>query len=140
MSPNNNNHVNGSKTNEQREDASLGTRKGDKKAEPVSISPEQAKALKDQPDTPQGRRDALLMCLLLDHGLRVGEVAGLTVADFDLKAGELRFYCSKVDLMQNHRLTTDALEAARAYLPQDAPVAGPIWRCLIKGGRLTDQG
>jgi integrase len=39
----------------------------------------------------------LLMCLLLDHGLRVGEVVRLQVADVDLKAGELRFYRPKVE-------------------------------------------
>jgi hypothetical protein len=50
----------------------------------VHIAQKQAKKLKSQPDTPQGRRDALLMCLLLDHGLRVGEVARLQVSDFDL--------------------------------------------------------
>jgi integrase len=37
------------------------------------------------------------MCLLLEHGLRVGEVARLQVSDVDLKAGELRFYRPKVD-------------------------------------------
>jgi len=31
--------------------------------------------LKQQPDTPQGRRDPLLMCILLEHGLRYGEIA-----------------------------------------------------------------
>ena len=71
------------------------TRKGAKKAQPVSLTPEQAARLKAQPDTPQGRRDALLLCLLLDHGLRVGEVAGLAVRDFDLAAGELRFLPSE---------------------------------------------
>src|SRR5260370_19108792 len=45
------------------------TRVGDKKGEAVSISPEQAKALKEQSNTPPGRRDGLLMCLLLHHGL-----------------------------------------------------------------------
>jgi integrase len=55
------------------------TRRGDKKAEAVPLTQEQAKALKVQPDTHQGRRDAFLMCLLLDHGLRCGEVAALTV-------------------------------------------------------------
>ena len=92
------------------------TRKGAKKAQPVSLTPEQAARLKAQPDTPQGRRDALLLCLLLDHGLRVGEVAGLAVRDFDLAAGELRFYRPKVDKIQTHRLTADTLAAARAYL------------------------
>jgi integrase len=55
------------------------TRKGAKKAQPVSLTPEQAARLKAQPDTPQGRRDALLLGLLLDYGLRVGEVAGLQI-------------------------------------------------------------
>ncbi len=48
------------------------TRVGDKKAQPVSLTPAQAALLKGQPETAQGRRDALLMCLLLDHGLRCG--------------------------------------------------------------------
>ena len=53
------------------------TRRGHKKAQHVSIDKKQARKLKKQPDTPQGRRDTLMMCLLLDHGLRVGEVARL---------------------------------------------------------------
>ncbi len=50
---------------EKRRAENIQTRVGHKKAE----------ALKQQPNTPQGQRDALLMCLLLDHRLRVGEVA-----------------------------------------------------------------
>lgn len=45
-----------------------------KNASPVRITAAQAKILKTQPSTPQGRCDALLMGLLLDHGLRVREV------------------------------------------------------------------
>lgn len=56
------------------------TRNGYKKALPTSITYEQAEALKAQDDP----RDALLMCLLIDHGLRCGEVAGLRVENFDL--------------------------------------------------------
>ena len=117
------------------------TRKGAKKAQPVSLTPAQAARLKAQPDTPQGRRDALLLCLLLDHGLRVGEVAGLAVRDFDLVAGELRFYRPKVDKIQTHRLTADTLTAARAYLAAgDAPPQGPVLRASRKGGALQDAG
>ena len=104
------------------------TRKGAKKAQPVSLTPEQAARLKAQPDTPQGRRDALLLCLLLDHGLRVGEVAGLAVRDFDLAAGELRFYRPKVDKIQTHRLTADTLAAARAYMPVTCERSSPMYR------------
>ena len=92
------------------------TRVGSKKAAPVSISPEQAQRLKAQ-DAP---RDRLLMCLLLDHGLRVGEVAILTAGDVDRRRGVLRFYRPKVDKQQQHRLSADARAAAEAYLDQVA--------------------
>lgn len=121
-----------------------------KKADPVTLTPAQAKALKAQPDTPQGRRDRLIMCLFLDHGLRVGEVARLTVDNFDLKAGLLNFYRPKVSKVQTHKLTPDTLRAAKAYLAQDAPFMGLIWRGSRKvagskhdspgSGELTGQG
>jgi len=57
------------------------TRIGRKKGDWVSLGPDQIKALKAQPDTPQGRRDSLIICLLADLGLRCGELAGLTVGD-----------------------------------------------------------
>jgi integrase len=117
------------------------TRRGDKKAEAVHMDCDQAQALKDQPDTPQGRRDAVLMCLLLDHGLRVGEVARLQVTDFDLKEGEMCFYRPKVDKVQTHKLTADTQRAIQAWFDSgDAPVIGPLLRGSRKGGVLTDAG
>jgi integrase len=115
------------------------TRKGAKKAKSVVLTPEQAKALKSQPDTPQRRRDAVIMTLLLDHGLRVGELAALQVTDVDLAAGELRFYRPKVAKVQTHRLTQDAKAALRAYLPY-APALGPLLRGSRKGGNLDGYG
>jgi integrase len=97
------------------------TRKGRKKAAPVPISRAQALRLKDQADP----RDRLLMCLLLDHGLRVGEVASLTASDFDRGRGVLRFYRSKVDKTQQHQLSTDTADAADGYLPTARP--GPLF-------------
>jgi len=124
--------------------------KAHKKPQPVSITPQQAEGLKAQPDTPQGRRDRLIMCLLLDHGLRVGELAGLTIDCFDLQSGRLVFYRPKVDKVQTHKLTPDSLAAAKAYLANDAPALGAIWRGSRKGkggkhgepgsGVLTYQG
>ena len=69
-------HKEAKRVDERREN----TRRGEKKAEHVSISEKQAVQLKKQPNTPQGRRDAVIMCLLLDHGLRCGELAGLQVS------------------------------------------------------------
>lgn len=71
---------------EQRRADGTQTRKGAKKATAVTIPEDIAQALKAQPGkTGQGRRDALIMCLLLDHGLRVDEVAILTANAFDMK-------------------------------------------------------
>ena len=113
-------------------------RQSTKKAQAVTLTVDQAKSLKTQPDTPQGRRDALLMCLLLDHGLRAGEVAGLEVTAIDLDAKTLHFYREKVGKVQTHRLTADTLRAARAWLETDAHALGPLFRGSRKGGSLTD--
>ncbi len=125
---------------EMRQAANTPIRTGHKKAQAVSITREQARTLKTQPDTPQGRRDALLMCLLLDHGLRCGEVAILQVSDFDLTAGELRFYRPKVDKQQTHKLTPDTLRAAQAYFEYDALAVGLLLRGSRRDGRLHDAG
>jgi integrase len=120
--------------------ADVPQRLGLKKAAPIAISHKQAARLKNQPDTPQGRRDALLLCLLLDHGLRAGEAALLLVEDFDLPAGLFRFRRPKVDKVQTHRLTPDTLAAARRYLQVDALPAGKLLRASRKDGSLRQAG
>jgi integrase len=105
------------------------TRVGAKKAVPTSITPTQAAQLKQQPtDTPQGRRDGLLMCLLLDHGLRIGEVEDLQVTHIDLSRGTMTFYREKVHKTQTHTLTPNTAAAAAAYLASDAATSGPLLR------------
>jgi integrase len=101
------------------------SRVGAKKAGPVGLTLDQARRLK-RPHEPTGQaaRDAFIMCLLLDHGLRLSEVAGLTVEALDLDAGLMRFYRPKVDRVQTHRLTTDTLTAARRYLVDRPPITG----------------
>lgn len=119
------------------------TRVGHKKADHVRITEDQATRLKAQPlAIPQGRRDAVLLALLLDHGLRAGEVAALTVANIDLKAGMIvGFYRPKVDKIQNNKLSVDALTALRAYFANnDAPALGPLLRGSRKGGQLGKAG
>lgn len=117
------------------------TRVGDKKRTPVRIAHEQARQLKTHPDTPQGRRDTLLMCLLLDHGLRVGEVVLLHAEDFDLEAGAFSFERPKVNSAQLHRLSADTLQALCAYINAgDAPIKGALLRGSRKNGALTHAG
>jgi integrase len=120
------------------------TRRGAKKAAAIELTPEQARALRgEHPDTPQGRRDALLMCLLLEHGLRVSEVAGLTVGSIDVGRGRLSFYRPKVHLWQTIELSRAARAAAAAYygagdaLPLDG---SPLLRRSDRRGELGAAG
>jgi integrase len=125
---------------ERREAASIPTRNGHKKAEPVVLTSTQAKELKAQPDTPQGRRDRVLVCLMLDLGLRCGEVAALTMGNVDLKRGELQVYRPKVDVQQTHQLINGLQAALASYMEHDAPALGPLLRASRKGGELTAAG
>ncbi len=102
------------------------TRTGHKKATPTALNIGQAALLKRQPSTRKGKRDALLMCLLLDHGLRCGEVESLTAESINLSEGMMTFYREKVDLVQTHQLTADTAIAAMHYLPSIAK-GGPLF-------------
>jgi integrase len=142
-------HQEGLHEDQKRQTKDLSTRRGSKKAQPVSISPAQAEKLMNQPDTPLGRRDALLMCILLEEGLRIGEVVLLKARDFDLDHGELYFYRPKVDREQRLKISEKTVVAARTYLEKDAPKDGAIWRtgasardgkAAVSAGRLTDPG
>jgi integrase len=92
------------------------TRVGAKKAQAVEIPIELLSALKHPATGFLAKRDALLMCLLLDHGLRVGEIAILKRNQIALRSRLLTFYRPKVDEPQTDRMTDDTLVAARAYL------------------------
>jgi integrase len=135
-------HKHGRNRDAKRIENGTPTRVGAKKPyKAVTLNAAQAKRLKTQPPTPQGRRDALLICLLLDHGLRCGEVAALEVTAFDLNAGMMSFYRPKVDKRQTHKLSSDTLIALRAWIESgDAPKQGRILRGSRKGGALTNAG
>lgn len=134
----------GAHMDERRAEAGTGTRRGYKKAQAVSLSKGQRRALKEQPDTPQGRRDRLMLCLLLDHGLRCGEMALLDVSNFDLETGHVTFYRPKIAATgrawQTHKLTQDALDATKAYFAFDALPTGKLLRSSLKSGVLTKAG
>lgn len=106
---------------------------GAKKEKNVVIPDDIAEKLIVYPDTPQGRRDTLLMCLLLEHGLRVGEVASLTAKCFDTNANTFTFFREKVDKTQTHTMSAHTRDAAKAYLKNDAPANGSLWRKSHKG-------
>lgn len=77
------------------------------------------------------------MTLLLDHGLRLGELTGLAVEALDLDAALRTFYRLKVDKVQTHRLTAAALAAARCYLAgAGAGAESGLWVASDRRGRL----
>ena len=116
------------------------TRRPDaKKASPVSLSPAHATLLKRQPDTQRGHRDALLMCLLLDHGLRVGEIADLNTGSMNLQSGELTIYRHKTNKTQVHYLTPDTYQAARSYLIECDPSQGSLFVGICSKTRVNTR-
>lgn len=93
------------------------TRRGAKKATWSRLGPDQVAALRAASTDP---RDQLMLGLLLDLGLRVGEVSLIEAEGFDLDRGLVRFYRPKVQKTQTHRLTPDAVAAARTLLANGA--------------------
>ena len=116
------------------------TRIGTKKATFHVLSREQVRRLKVQPDIPQGRRDRVLLHLLLDHGLRCGEVARLPAEAIDPERGTMTFYRPKVYKTQTHILTPGTQAALAAYLGRDVPLTGSLLWASRKSGQLTMSG
>jgi len=114
------------------------TRRPDAKKEmPVSLSPVHAALLKKQPDTKKGRRDSLLMCFLLDHGLRVSEVADLNISSVNVQSGQLTIYRHKTNKTQIHDLSSDTYQAARLYLADCDPGQEPLFMGICSKDRVS---
>lgn len=93
------------------------TRIGNKKASTVLISRYHAGLLKTHhPETDQGVKDRLLFCLLIDLGLRAGEVVAITRADVDQQARTIRIYRQKTGHTQTLQFTRDLGLAIDTYL------------------------
>lgn len=118
------------------------TRKGAKKGRPTTVKVGQAARLKrTSTPPPEGKerrlhdqhlpeRDALLMCLFIEHGFRCGEVLSLNIEDIDIDEGTVRVYRQKTDDWQVHRLQPQTLIAAEAYLSREEmkeKTAGPLF-------------
>jgi integrase len=113
------------------------SRVGAKKKHWTQLSIEQAHNLLNQPDTPQGRRDRLLLCLLLYHGLRCSEVAQLQVESFDLAKGVMTFEQPKTGKRLRHQLHLQTSLAVMHYLAKDHPTRiGALLLGSQKGGKL----
>jgi len=123
----------------------------------TDVTAAQLRTLKHYPDptTPQGRRDRVLLALLIDFGLRVGELELLPVnkTTFDLGNGDVRwigvdmaaglvsYYAEKTHVVVTLKQTPDVAAALRAWFDSgDAPAMGALLRASRKGGALVHAG
>lgn len=128
----------GSTEGKRVDDAREQTRVGHKKKDAIVLTAVQARRLKTQhPPTPQGIRDKLLMCLLLDLGLRASEVAALTVEDL-AEPGIVTVYRQKTDTTDRMELTADILAVLTDY-KKYMRKSGVLLRGSRKNGKLTNQ-
>ena len=81
-------------------------------------------------------RDAFIRCIMIDMGLRVGEVVRLTVEGVDMARGMIVFFRPKVHTTQTHNLPRSVRLALEAYLPL-APKAGRLICGSKRNGKLN---
>lgn len=116
------------------------TRVGFKKKQHTPLSADQVQQLLTQPDNPQGRRDRLMLYLLLDHGLRVGELVSLDVTAINMRDGLLEFYRPKVSKIQRHRLSDNTYTALKeCQIHGELFLTGPLLRRSLKNKSLSDD-
>ncbi len=140
---------------EGQRDSVVVSRRSTKKRAPTLLRDHQAEHLKIVRNaSPQAARDALLMALLLDHGLRASELAILKTSDLHLNAGEMTFFRPKVKgtthEWSTHQLTPAVYQLACRYMEQCYPPTllpdGPLLLAttrLLKngsGGLLLEEG
>lgn len=89
---------------------------------PQGPSPEQVEALlaSCSPDSPVGRRDRAILLLLARLGLRAGEVAALTLDDFDWQNGTVSV-CGRPGRRETLPLPQEAGAAVAEYLQAGRP-------------------
>jgi integrase len=113
-------------------------RVGYKKEEAIVLTAKQARRLKTEHlPTPQGIRDRLLICMLLDLGLRASEVSALKVEDFR-EDGYVTVYRQKTDSTDRMALSEDitvVLADYSRYMRKN----NKLLRGSRKNGKLTDQ-
>lgn len=105
---------------------------------PKTLTPDQVRKLLSAPAT---ARDRAILCLMLDTGLRLSEVAGLEMGDLDLTRGMIRVRHGKGDKERVVVFGDEAAAVLRAWLAErrGMEVAGD-WVFVSSRGRLTASG
>lgn len=102
------------------------------------LSDEQVHRLKNNHDTETvcGRRDKLLMHILLDHGLRRSEIVGLEIDNIDMVKGVMKFYRPKTDTWTTTRLTDATMVALKEHVEKDSIQRGSLIQSVNRGDNI----
>lgn len=136
--------VNITKRKAQRTESKLPSsyRRGTKKAAPIKLTMDQVQMLMRQPlETAQGSRDGLLLSLLLEHGLRVNELASLKIGDIDRSDSTFHISRNVPSEDQTFPLSEAALRAYDAYhkyIKKEA-AGTQLLRAVRKGGKHVSK-
>jgi len=131
-------HNAGMNVDDKREAAGLDTRKSNKKEDFIVLTTAQREhviAMCD-PTTPQGRRDRVLLVLLLDLGLRVSEAALLQAEHYDRETHTLTVYRPKTKTTTEFVLNNGKRAVFDRYFEQDNP-QNSLLLASRKNGVLT---
>lgn len=93
----------------------------------------------DDDPSPAGARDGALLAVLYSTGCRRAEVAGLSLADYDVAARSLRVR-GKRDKERLVYLTAEAMARTEAWLAVRGRAAGALFCPVNKAGRLRAPG
>ena len=123
------------------------TRIGNKKESPTTLRKMQVLTLKDVAGKkPSDLRDAVLMHIFLNHGLRVSEVELLKVNCIDIDKGLMYFVRPKmrghIQETAVHKLQAETIQLLKEYLqaiPNPTPDS-PLIRGSLKSGTLLESG
>lgn len=118
------------------------TRIGHKKPIATEITLTQARSLVEELKTAQDYRDRAMITLMIEHGLRVSEMALLRVGSINLRERKLTFYRPKIKKTQTHNLTSDAHTALTLWLQRYRPKNPnlPLFCATLKNGKLFYEG
>jgi integrase len=112
-----------------------------KKANANWLNDSQLERLKEVPLTdPINRRNAVLLTILADLGVRIGEALGMRIENLSLERGTIFFRRGKVKKNTVLRLTKDALKAVSVYMAEDRKgiTEGPLLLAHHKS-KLTNR-
>lgn len=141
-------YTNGDAIDEKRLEMGIPTRISTKKTKATEITPDFVRFLKNCHDTDsQGRRDRLLMTLLLDTGIRCGDVSKLTGDNIELGNDAQSSYIQWIPektkrkgTIVRQQMTPDLFNAFKAYRLQMPEKELQILRSSKRNGKLTTPG